>query len=551
MRTPLLLLTLTACSGSVSPISLSTTPGSPAAPSDVDQPPATKEACIGRPRAVPFKAVHRLNRAEYNNTVRDLLGDTSRPSDAFVPDGFTGSFTNIATGLAMSDVLAEQLESAASALATKTVTLNSVGLTKLDCQPVTNPCIENGLLAFAKKAFRRPLTASQKDWILSTLASAKQNGEDTVGSIRVVVAAILLSPYFLYRLELDANPTGGVERALDPHELASRLSYFMWSSMPDDELMALADDGTLKAKLLQQIERMRKSPKAAALIEQFIGNWLNLYQIDSWEPAVAKFPGIDAPLKQAMRKEVELLFQSLFDEDRDLRLVFDSDSTFLTDKLASHYGMSGVKNMTPMAVTNIPKERRSLLGKAGLLMISSTAGDAPVVRRGQFVLSKILGEKLDFPNLPSQVTEDFEQQRMMGTLTERQLLAKHAENPYCNSCHVKLDPLGFGLSAFDAVGQYTPTHNGVAVDASGQLPGGQKFDDSTSLSLLLKEDPRFINQFSRLALTFALGKTLEGDERCAAVDLADSLASNGYRWKSFLDSLSTHSFFTQRTGAAQ
>jgi Protein of unknown function (DUF1592)/Protein of unknown function (DUF1588)/Protein of unknown function (DUF1587)/Protein of unknown function (DUF1595)/Protein of unknown function (DUF1585) len=547
-QTSVLLIVLTGCSGFFSPLAQPTVPPRP---SDVNQPPATQQSCVGRPRNVPFKAVHRLNRVEYNNTVRDLLGDTSRPADAFVPDGFTGSFTNIATGLSVSDVLAEQLESAASTLAARAVTSSAIGPQVIDCKPLTIECAQSSLFSFARKAFRRPLDDSQRVWLQAIVAAAKLNGEDEVGSLRVAVSAILLSPYFLYRLEIDPKPTSGEERALDLYELASRLSYFLWSSMPDDQLLALAEDGTLKTKLPEQVERMRKSPKAAAVIDQFIGNWLDLYQIEPWEPAVAKFPGIDAPLKSAMRKEVELLFQSLFDEDRDIRLVFDSDSSFLTKSLASHYGISGVSSTTPTEVKNVPKERRSLLGKAGLLMISSTAGDAPVVRRGQFVLSKILGEQLDFPNLPTEIKDDFEQQRMMGTLTERELLAKHSENDYCHSCHVKLDPLGFGLSAFDAVGRHVPTRDGVAVDASGQLPDGQQFNDSVSLSMLLKDDPRFVNQFTRLALTFALGKTLEGDERCAAVDLAESMASNKYQWKSFLESLATNSFFTRRTGATQ
>lgn len=512
----------------------------------------TKAFCDGRARPIPWKGVHRLNRVEYNNTLRDLLGDESRPASAFVPDVFTNSFANIASSLQVSGVLGDQLEAAAWTVAGSAVKPTALGTRPFGCAPLTDACAEVALFDFARRAFRRPLSDEHKAWLRSLMTGAKQAGENTLSALQTAVAGTLLSPFFLYRLELDSPATSGASRPLDEFELATRLSYMLWSSMPDDELLSLAEQGLLRGQILTQVDRMRRHAKSEAFIEQFVGNWLELYSIEAWEPLPTKFPNIDLPLKRAMKQEIEMVFKSTFDEGLDLRDLFRTDFTFLTPRLAAHYGIPSAPGSDALTrSTAIPEERRSLLGKAGLLMISATQGEAPVVRRGQFILDKLLGEHLEFPNLPKDVKDKFDEERKAGALTERQLLAKHAESAVCYACHSRLDPLGFGLSGFDAVGRYIPSMTGAPVDDSGEMADGTPFRGSVQLSAILRNDPRFLNHFSKMLLTYGLGKVLEGDERCIAVDLTDAMATTTHRFDALLSSLVQHPAFTHRTGATQ
>ncbi len=385
---------------------------------------------------------------------------------------------------------------------------------------------------FATRAFRRPAREEEVERYLGLVDDAESNREPFERRIQVAVTAILLSPHFLFRVELD--PPGfaaGQVRALDDFELGSRLSYFLWSSMPDEELFRLAQQGRLHEDgvLEAQARRMLKDPKSRALVDNFAAQWLQLRSLRTATRDPARFPGYDLPLRGAMRRESELFFEAVMREDRSILSFLDADFTFVNDRLAAHYGLSPVPQGQFYRVPLSGGRRGGLITQASVLTVTSNPTRTSPVKRGKWVLEQILGTPPP-PPLPN-VPELSEGTGGARATTLRQQLEAHRANPSCANCHAKMDPIGFGLENFDATGAWRTRDGSLPIDASGSLPSGRSFVGPEGLKAFLmgrKDD--FARCLTRKMLTYALGRGVGPADRAAVDRAVTNLARDGYKF---------------------
>jgi len=368
--------------------------------------------------------------------------------------------------------------------------------------PGTPP--ERILAGLLRRAWRRPAEPEE----ISGLAEyARAEG------MRAAIAAVLASPHFLFRVEEEPPP--GEARAISDHELATRLSYFLWSTMPDDALLDLADRGALREALDAEIARMLRDARSTALVENFASQWLQLRTLDRCAPDPARFPGFDDALRDAMREESLLFFEAVLREGRSVFELLDSDFTFLNERLARHYGIPGVHGDRMRRFRLPDGVRGGILTQASILTVTSNPTRTSPVKRGKWILETLLASPPPPPPPGAGVID--ESAAAAGAATLRERLERHRADPECASCHAALDPLGFGLENFDAVGAWRSRDGAFPVDASGTLPDGRAFEGPRALKAILKEDPRFLRSLVRQLLVYGTGRGLgPGDE--AAVD---------------------------------
>lgn len=389
------------------------------------------------------------------------------------------------------------------------------------------------LTRFASRAYRRPATADEVNRLYALVAAAQADGENFEASVRDGVVAILCSPNFLFRVEMDESKSP--VRQLTEYELASRLSYFLWSSAPDQELLTLAYEGKLRSQLDQQIDRMLKSPKNSALVENFAGQWLQLRNLDDVKPDRRKFRGFTPALAKAMRQETELFFESIVKEDRSVLDLVGADYTYLNEPLAKHYGVKDVKGEEFRKVSLKEKGRGGILTQASILTVTSNPTRTSPVKRGKWILENVLGTPP--PDPPADVPTLEAQKELTGTLREQ--MAQHMANPSCASCHARMDPIGFALENFDAVGAYRTKDEGSTIDASGELPGGIKFEGASGLRQVILNEHRdeFVRAFSEKMLTYALGRGVEFYDMCAIDAIQNELERNDYRFSALVKAI--------------
>jgi mono/diheme cytochrome c family protein len=368
---------------------------------------------------------------------------------------------------------------------------------------------------FARKAFRRPVTAAEVDRYVQLVEAAEKGGDSFERGIQIAVMAVLVSPHFLFRVEIDPEPNNpNAVHAVGEFELASRLSYFLWSSMPDEELFKLAEQGQLRKNLDAQVKRMLGDRKARALTENFAGQWLQLRNLKTAQPDPGRFPGFDDALRSAMLRETELFFEAVVQEDRSILEFLDADWTFVNDRLAKHYGLPDVTGRDFQKVTLRGGQRGGLLTQASILTVTSNPTRTSPVKRGKYVLETLLGTPPPPPPPGAGDLPDDKKGPLTGTL--RQRMEQHRANPNCAVCHQKLDPLGFGLENFDAVGRWRDRDGAYAIDSSGVLPGGQAFKGPAELKGILKgKADQFRRCLAEKLLTYALGRGLEYYDRRA------------------------------------
>lgn len=587
--------------------------------------------------------IHRLNRTEYNNTVRDLLGDTTAPADNFPDDDFGYGFNNNADVLSTSPVLVEMYASTAELLvdaalaggavdaetqrfeaetvggsvgsagadfwnlfsngsvetvvqfpadgeytfrvrarqtaagpdnAMMNVTLNAqaletfevaaetmtefevtaqvtagahaVGVTfendfydpdagadrnlHVDWFEVAGPigatgepsetraqimscdpeqagqteCATEILSNFGMRAWRRPLADEEVARLTSFVDLAISEGDDFETGIHLALQAILVSPNFLFRVELDPDLEDTTPHALTSYEMASRLSYFLWSSMPDDELFQLADDGRLQedAVLRQQVARMLDDPKSSALIDNFATQWLFIDVIRDVDPDYERFPDFDDDLREAMRTETRLFVGHLLDNNAPVSELLLADYTFVNDRLAEHYELAAPADADFQRIDLPGEGRRGLLSHGGLLTSLSFPTRTSPVKRGAWVLGNMLCSEPPAPppgveNLPMEMGSG-------GTLREQ--MEAHSADPSCRSCHQMMDPIGFGMENYDAIGAWRDMDNGAPVDSSGELPDGTSFNGTYELAALLAENDKYNHCLAEKTMTYALGR---------------------------------------------
>jgi hypothetical protein len=402
---------------------------------------------------------------------------------------------------------------------------------------------------FTTRAFRRPVTAEEMQSLMAFWSQADASGHTFNQSIQLTLQTVLASPQFLFRIESEPLPG---ERdnihTLNDYELASRLSYFLWNSMPDEELFKLAGARKLHANLNAQVQRMLKDPRSDRFIENFVGQWLTVRQVQNVAPDATAFPGFDEALRTAMAKETELFFKSIVQEDRSVLDLIDANYSFLNERLAKHYGISGVQGDEFQRVTFTPNDHRGgLLTQASFLTITSYPARTSPVQRGKWVLENLLDDAPPPPppNVPA-LAEDAK--ALTGTM--RQRMEEHRTNPQCAACHARMDPIGFSLENYDATGAWrTNDVNHEPIDASGKLPDGTAFNGPEQLKNVLKlQKDKFATTVAAKMLTFALGRGLEDDDHCLVNKIELSMRQQGYKFSVLVNQIVNSDAFQKRSG---
>ncbi len=422
------------------------------------------------------------------------------------------------------------------------------------CRPGGDKSVRDCAVAifrnFASRAFRRPATGEELARLADLVESALKQGDTFEQAVQVALQAVLVSPHFLFRVENDPQPHDpeAKHRIVD-YELASRLSYFLWSSMPDDELFQLAEQRKLHRTdvLEQQVRRMLKDAKSGALVENFGGQWLNLRNLDNAAPDPKIFPTFNDKLRADMRRETKLFVEAVIREDRSILDFLDGDFTFLNARLAEHYGQPGIEGEEFRKVPLVGGRRAGVLTQASILTITSEPTRTKPVKRGKWVLENILGTPPPPP--PPNVSELEETAQANPDSSLRKQLELHRKNPVCASCHNLMDPIGFGFENFDAIGRWRDQDGKFPIDASGELPGGAKFNSPIDLVRILKQRKSdFSRCLTEKLLTFALGRGLEFYDKCAVDRIVSALSSNESRFSTLVIEIVRSEPFLMRRG---
>jgi mono/diheme cytochrome c family protein len=408
------------------------------------------------------------------------------------------------------------------------------------CRPANGreetACATRIVRSLSRRAFRRPVTEADLQPLLDIYRSGRER-EDFDGGIELALRRILVSPEFLFRIERDpASTAPGAAYALSDLELASRLSFFLWSSIPDDQLLSAGERGKLKepAVLTQQVNRMLADARATALVTNFAGQWLYLRNMRTHAPDPAAFPDFDDNLREAFQKETELFIEAQLREDRSILDLLTANFTFLNERLARHYGIPGVYGSHFRRVTFGDDSRGGLLGQGSVLTVTSYPTRTSPVLRGKWLLENILGTPPPPPppNVPA--LKDTGESGRPASVRERMEL--HRKNPVCASCHARMDPLGFALENFDGIGRWRATDEGdTPIDASGVMPDGTKFQGVAGLrTALLAHRDEFAYTVAEKLLTYALGRGLEYYDQPAVRRIVKEAAADDYRWSSVI-----------------
>ncbi|MDB6025788.1 MAG: Protein of unknown function (DUF1587)/Protein of unknown function (DUF1592)/Protein of unknown [Verrucomicrobiales bacterium] len=402
---------------------------------------------------------------------------------------------------------------------------------------------------FVDQAYRRPATKDEIKRLLQFYSLGMKNGEHFEGSVQLALQAVLVSPGFLFRGEFQPQPNDSSEiHRIDDFALASRLSYFLWSSMPDKKLFAEAKNHTLQKNLVSEVERMLKDPKADALSENFCGQWLQLRHLRQAAPDSDEFPSFDESLRVAMEDETQLFFASILKEDRSVLDFLAADYTFLNQRLASHYQIKGVTGENFQRVHLEGSERGGLLSQASILTLTSNPNRTSPVKRGKWILENLLGTAPPPP--PPDIPPLDDKKGPTVSTSLRQRLEEHRKNPACASCHARMDPIGFALENFDAIGSWRTMDGKFPVDASGEFATGEKIDGVGALRKFLLEKRRdeFVRCLAEKMLTYALGRGLEVYDRCAVDEIVARMARNEFRFSSLILAITESQPFQFRRG---
>ncbi len=405
---------------------------------------------------------------------------------------------------------------------------------------------------FAFHAYRRPVTEDEVSHLLALWTKVDSDGRTFDDSINVVVQAVLASPKFLFRVEQEPQPGEANNiHTLDEFELASRLSYFLWSSMPDDELLNLAQKGQLHANLDTQITRMLKDPKAQALVENFAGQWLQLRPLENANPDTTKFPAFDATLREDMLKETQMYFTSIVNDDRSVTDFINGNYTFVNERLAKFYGIPGITGDQFQRIT-FPKDsvRGGLLSQASILTVTSYPNRTSPVLRGKWVLENLLNDAPPPPppNVPALKEDD----KSALNMTLKQRMEEHRANPSCAICHVRMDAIGFSLENFDAIGEWrTQDVNKQAIDASGSLPDGTNINGALGLKqILMAQKDKFLRCLADRMFTYALGRGTEPSDHRTLDAIVATMQNNDNKFSVLIKSIVHSDAFQKQRGKA-
>ncbi len=402
------------------------------------------------------------------------------------------------------------------------------------------------LRAFATRAFRRPATEEDVERLMRVYKLGEKTPLPFERGMQLAIQAALVSPHFLYRIETDST---GI-RPLTGYEVASRLSYFLWSSMPDDQLFDLAKKGKLSDNkvLTAQVQRMIMDPRSSALTDNFAGQWLQLRTLPNHSPDPQKFPNYSEGLRDAMIQETKQFFTSVLRENRSVIDFLDGKYTYVNEVLAKHYGIQGVTGPEFRKVALSDPNRGGILTQASILTLTSNPTRTSPVKRGKWVMEQILGTP---PPPPPPGVPDLKEGNSTDLVasTVRQRLEEHRKNPMCASCHKRMDPIGFGLENFDPVGGWRAKDGTAPIDASGTLPGNITFNGPQGLrKYLLGSKQQFVHTLAEKMLTYAIGRGVDSRDKCSVDDIVKATTQDGFKFGSMVKAIALSDPFRKRTG---
>ena len=487
----------------------------------------------------------RLTQTEYRNAILDLTGQRLDPNEEPPSDGAGG----------------EGFDTVGDALFTSTIHLESY-LTSADrvveaaCSTLPNPLISVDLIAdiasarsivsqFARRAWRRPVTQEELDRLMSLCEKSMDQGVDLSLAIRQSLKGVLVSPHFLFVVEVEPEASG-VQR-LSPHQLATRLALLIWSSVPDDELLQLADSSSIydEVVLRAQVRRMLADPRSRAIGENFGLQWLGLRGFAQVKPDESIFPEYQPELAADLREEAVLYVSEIFRKDRPLTELISSNSIYINGRLASFYSMDLPHDAPWQSVAVSDGRRGGVITMASVLTSSSYPRRTSPVLRGRWILDELLGSPVPPP--PPNVPALEESSHNDANQTMRQRLEIHRQKAECASCHDRMDPLGFGLENYDGIGRWRDSENGLAIDSAGKLPSGDQFSGPTELkSVLMKRSSEFQQHFIRKLLGFALGRSLNKFDACIVETCMKKLNENEMRSQILLEEIALSYPFQHR-----
>ena len=399
------------------------------------------------------------------------------------------------------------------------------------------PCARSILSRLGRLAYRRPLETAEIDRLLAFYEQGSRDDGFESG-VELALRFMLASPQFIFRLETEPDDVRpGSVYALSDLDLASRLSFFLWSSIPDEELLSVAERGGLGApgELRRQVRRMLTDPRASALVENFAGQWLYLRNLANTNPHPPSFPDFDDNLRRALQRETELFFESIMAEDRSILELLTADYTFVNERLARHYGMPGIYGDRFRRVAVTDEARRGILGHGSILTVTSYATRTSPVLRGKWILENLLGAP---PPPPPPDVPDLEDNASAAGLSIRGRLEQHRANPACAACHARMDPYGFGLENFDAIGRWRTIDDGDPIDASDVLPDGTAFNGPSELrAAILRRPDSFIETFTRKLMTYGVGRGMEYYDAPAVRRVVRAAAREDYRFSAFVEGI--------------
>lgn len=494
----------------------------------------------------PF-IIRRLTKIEYGNTLRDLLGVDPSVAHELPDEVFGEGYLNT-----LSPLQSEQYLHIANEVLDRVLAPENAQPTELQKrlfgkapEPGIDPRVaaRSVAQALARSAYRRPVTNSELEVLMKVFDLATNNKETYAAALRLMLKAILVSPQFLFITPAKEPEAGKTIVPLDDYQLASRLSYLLWATLPDSTLSALADDGTLHepAVLRSQVKRLLADPRSRALFDGFGAQWLGLGDIQDKTFDTAKFPEMDSAMRTAMYDEARLFFESLVRENKSVVSFVDSDYTFLNETLAKLYGMEKSvtgPEMRQVKLTNA--NRGGILGMPGILATTSFPNRTSPVKRGVWVLEQVLGDHVP-PAPPNVPTLEKQDKRKIANLTLRQRTELHRTNAVCANCHKILDPIGFGLENFDAIGRWRDQDDtGGMIDAAGELPGGKHFTTPKELKAIIatRKDELARNLTEKL-LAYALCRQLEGYDEIVVDHLMETITKDGYRIQTLIAEIVT------------
>jgi hypothetical protein len=495
-------------------------------------------------------SLRRLNAIQYNNTVRDLLATELRPADEFPADDLLYGFDNIGSALSISTLLMEKYERAAEALVTDLFARSDdesyARVVVCDFVSEGEPCAQQILQQFARRAWRRPVTAAE----VAPYAALLEESETAEEGLRLALQGILLSSHFIFRIERDPDPLDDTPHALSGPELASRLSYLLWNTMPDDALFAAAEQGELasEAGLDTQLDRLLSDAKVAAFVTDMSGLWLQARALQGQQRDEQVFPEWNSALRQAMRGETDSFLWELFRRDRPVAELLTADFVMLNEPLAALYGVTGVTgNLFQRVELPSNGQRRGLLTQATFLTVTSPPQRTSPVLRGKWVLEQLLCSAPPPP--PPEVNPNLDSPDFEGLSLRERLELHQQQGSSCTACHAWMDPIGLGLENYDAIGAFRTEDEYGVIDASGELPGASPlaFEGALELSALIVQDARFERCVAQQIATYGLGERPTAQWLEAIVERSDDAGARSL--KSILRAL-VHSgaFRTRRAG---